>query len=72
MKDKETINLRLYTAVVLFIIFILIIIYMIMFGINRYKAKNKEMTVYGRKVPSNLDNIIIDDMLINDDKRYSE
>ena len=39
--EKKTINLRLYTAVVLITIFILVVIYMIMFAINKHNAQNK-------------------------------
>ena len=42
MEEKKVIKLRLYSAVVLGLIVIMLIAYIIMFSINKYNSKNKE------------------------------
>lgn len=42
-KEKKTINLRLYTAVMIGVVVILVAIYIVMFSINKHNSVNKHV-----------------------------
>ena len=44
-KEKKEINVKLYTAIVLITIFILVVMYMVMYSVNRYFSKDEANVV---------------------------